>query len=532
MRVLFNARIKTHNNETPAVTAIAVEQGQVISTGSDADVLGQFGRAAETTDMQGRTIWPGLTDAHIHLQHYAFALDMVDCETDTRAECLRRVAERVQQNSQGRQAAGWVRGHGWNQNNWPEGFGTNQELDAVAPQVPVYLTAKSLHAGWANSAALRAAGITRNTPDPKGGRIGRDEHGEPNGLVFESAMELISGAIPTPSPSAIAEALNTAQEALWRVGVTAVHDYDGAACFTALQMLQAEERLRLRVVKSIPLENLEHAIAVGLRSGFGNDFLRIGPVKLFADGALGPRTAAMLQPYEDNPENTGLLLLDNEQVFEYGQQAVEHGIRMAIHAIGDRAVHEVLEGYAQLRRYEQEKGLPPLRHRIEHVQLMHPGDYHRLAELNLTASVQPIQATSDYQMVDRYWGKRGAGAYAFQTLAQSGAKMCFGSDAPVESPNPFWGLHAAVSRQRADGSPDPQGWYPDQRMDLAQALHGFTTGPAYAAGLERKQGRLAPGYFADLIVLEQDPFDLPASSLYQVQPVATMVGGEWVWKAE
>ena len=532
MRVLFNARIKTNNDDNPSVTAIAIDNGQVLLTGSDAEVLGRFGKAAETTDMQGHTIWPGLTDAHIHLQHYAYALDMVNCETDTRAECLRRVAERVQQNQQDHLATAWVRGHGWNQNNWPEGFGTTQELDPVAPLVPIYLTAKSLHAGWANSAALRAAGITRNTPDPKGGRIGRDDHGEPNGLLFESAMDLLASAIPAPSASGIAEALNTAQEALWRVGITAVHDYDGAACFTALQMLQAEERLRLRVVKSIPLENLGHAIAVGMRSGFGNDLLRIGPVKLFADGALGPRTAAMLQPYEGEPENTGLLLLDNEQIFEYGQQAVEHGIRMTIHAIGDRAVHEVLAGYAQLRRYEREKGLPSLRHRIEHVQLMHPDDYHRLAELDLTASVQPIQATSDYQMVDRYWGKRGAGAYAFQTLAKSGATVCFGSDAPVESPNPFWGLHAAVTRQRADGSPESQGWYPDQRMDLAQALHGFTTGPAYAAGLERKQGRLAPGFYADLIVLEQDPFDLPASYLYQVQPVATMVGGEWVWKAE
>ena len=532
MRVLFNARIKTNIDATPQVTAIAIENGQVVQTGGDAEVLGRFGKNHEATDMQGRTIWPGLTDAHIHLQHYADALDMIDCETDTRAECLRRVAERVQQNPPVRPATVWVRGHGWNQNNWPEGFGTTRELDAVAPQVPVYLTAKSLHAGWANSAALRAAGITRNTPDPIGGRIGRDEHGEPNGLLLESAMDLLASAIPAPSPSSVAEALDAAQKALWRVGITAVHDYDGAACFTALQMLQAAERLRLRVVKSIPLENLGHAIAVGLRSGFGNDFLRIGPVKLFADGALGPRTAAMLQPYEGEPENIGLLLLDNDQVFEIGQQAVEHGISLTIHAIGDRAVHEVLEGYARLRHYEREKGLPPPRHRIEHVQLMHPDDYHRLAELNLTASVQPIQATSDYQMVDRYWGKRGAGAYAFQTLAQSGATVCFGSDAPVESPNPFWGLHAAITRQRADGSPDPRGWYPDQRMDLAQALHGFTTAPAYAVGLEGKQGRLAPGFYADLIVLEQDPFDLPASQLYQVQPLATMVGGEWVWKAE
>ena len=531
MRVLFNARIRTNDDRNRTATAIAVEHGRVMLAGSDAEILERYGHVAETQDMQGYTIWPGLTDSHIHLRHYAYSLSMVNCETATRAECLRRVAGQVNQNRQDHRSA-WVLGHGWNQNNWPEGFGSVQDLDDIAPDIPVYLTAKSLHMGWANSAALRAAGISRASPDPEGGRIGRDERGEPNGLVYESAMDLLNNAIPTPSPAEIAAALDAAQATLWRHGITAVHDYDGADCFAALQRLQAEGKLRLRVVKSIPLENLDHAIAVGLRTGFGNDFLRIGPVKLFADGALGPRTAAMFQPYEGEPQNTGILLLDQEQVFAYGQQAVDHGISMAIHAIGDRAVHEVLAGYAHLRRYEREKGLAPLRHRVEHVQLLPPGDQNRLAELNLTASVQPIQATSDLEMVDRYWGSRGDQAYAFKTLLASGARVCFGSDAPVESPDPFLGLHAAVTRQRRDGSPDAQGWYPDQRVDLAQALHGFTTEPAYAVGLESKQGRLAPGYYADLIVLEKDPFDLPASQLYQVQPVATMVGGEWVWKVE
>lgn len=532
MRVLYNARIRTNGEQTGAVTAIAVDHGQVALTGSDAEVLNRCGRSAEAQDMQGRTIWPGLTDAHIHLQYYAFALQMIDCETRTRAECLRRVAERACQTQKGSNRSAWVMGHGWNQNVWPEGFGTVKELDAAAPDAPVYLTAKSLHMGWANSAALRAVNIDRNTPDPEGGKIGRDEHGDPNGLVYESAMELVEKSIPAPSRAELANALDEAQKTLWRMGITAVHDYDGVACFSALQQLQAEEKLRLRVVKGLPVETLERAIALGLHSGFGNDFLRIGSVKLFADGALGPRTAAMLMPYEGEPENTGLLLLNGEQVFQYGQQASAHGISVAIHAIGDRANREVLAGYAKLRRYEREAGLAPLRHRIEHVQLLHPEDYHRLAELNLIASVQPLQATSDMDIVDRYWGQRGEGAYAFRTLLDSGAKMIFGSDAPVESPNPFLGLHAAVTRQRPDGSPDAQGWYPSQRLSLEQSLHAYTTGPAYAAGLEDQQGRLAPGYFADLIVLDRDPFALPASQLYQIQPSAVMVGGEWVWKAE
>ncbi len=528
MRVLYNAHIKTLDPANPTATALAVDAGRVALVGSDAQVLGVTNSPVEQQDMRGQTIWPGFIDAHIHLQHYAFALQMVDCETPTRAECLRRVAEKARATPAGE----WVRGHGWNQNDWPEGFGTTRELDAAAPDQPVYLTAKSLHMAWANSAALRAAGITRATSDPQGGRIGRDENGEPNGLLFESATGLVEDAIPAPGADQIAQAIAAAQRNLAQFGITAVHDYDGAQCFTALQLLQEQGSLKLRVVKGIPLENLEHAIALGLRSGFGNDTLRIGSLKMFADGALGPQTAAMLQPYNENPGNTGVLLLDNEQVFEHGQRASAHGISVAIHAIGDRANHEVLLGYEQLRRYEREQHLPALRHRIEHVQVLHPDDFSRLASLDIIASVQPIHATSDMHMADRHWGSRSAGAYAFRTLIERGTRFCFGSDAPVESPNPFFGLHAAVTRRRADGSPSAEGWYPGQRLALEQALQGFTTGAAYAAGLENQQGKLAPGCFADLIVLTQDPFSLPAQELHRLKPSATMVGGEWAWQAE
>lgn len=525
MRILHHARIRTQWSEKPFATALAIDHGSVVAVGNDDEILQQFS-GTQSQNLQGRTVWPGLTDAHIHLQHYGFALQMIDCETPTQAECLRRVAERAAHIRQG----AWVRGHGWNQNDWPEGFGTAAALDAVAPNHPVYLTAKSLHAAWGNSAALRAAGITRHTPDPAGGKIGRDEHGEPNGLLFESAMNLVSDAIPSPTPSEITQAIEAAQENLWRFGITGAHDYDRGQCFTALQTLQAAGKLQLRVIKSIPLEDLDHAVALGLRTGFGNDFLRIGSVKLFADGALGPRTAAMLQPYEGETDNTGILLLDNEQIFEHGQKAAAHGISMAIHAIGDRANHEVLKAYAHLREYEREQGLPELRHRIEHVQVLHPDDYARLADLHVIASVQPIHATSDMYTANRHWGSRSQGAYAFHTLLESGTRLCFGSDAPVESPNPFLGLHAAVTRQRPDGSPGAEGWYGSQRLALAEALEGFTTGAAYAAGLENQLGRLAPGFFADLIVLDQDPFDLAPGELHQIRPAATMVGGEWVWQ--
>ncbi len=528
MLILFNGRIQTLDPNLPVASALAIEGERIVAVGSDDEVLALANWRSTQLDLNGKTIWPGLTDAHIHLDFYSQGLSYVDCETATRQECLQRVADKVKSVPQG----DWIRGHGWNQNNWPEGFGNTVDLDAVAPQHPVYLTAKSLHACWVNSIALQLAGITSSTPDPAGGKILCDASGSPTGILLESAMGLVEEAIPAITVEDVRENILTAQTNLWRLGITGVHDYDQVRCFSALQLLDAEQKLSLRVVKSIPYDLLPNAVALGLRSGFGSQFLRIGSVKLFSDGALGPRTAAMLQPYEEEPENTGILLLDSEQILEAGQQAAQSGLSLAIHAIGDRANHEVLNAYAQLRQHETDTHRPHLRHRIEHVQILHPQDYDRLAALDVIASVQPIHATSDMLMADRFWGDRSAGAYAYGTLMRSGASLAFGSDAPVEQPNPFLGLHAAVTRQRADGQPHPQGWYPDQRLTLMEALAGFTTGAAFAAHQENSLGRLSVGYLADLILLPADPFSLPPEDLYRIRPVATMVGGNWVWYSD
>ncbi len=528
MLILFNGRIQTLDPNLPVASALAIESDRIVSVGSDDEVLALANWRSTQLDLNGKTIWPGLTDAHIHLDFYSQGLSYVDCETATRQECLQRVADKVKSVPQGE----WIRGHGWNQNSWPEGFGNAADLDAIAPQHPVYLTAKSLHACWVNSTALQLAGITSSTPDPAGGKILRDVSSSPTGILLESAMELVKSSIPAITVEDVRENILTAQTKLWRLGITGVHDYDQVRCFSALQLLDAEQRLSLRVVKSIPYDLLPNAVALGLRSGFGSQFLRIGSVKLFSDGALGPRTAAMLQPYEEEPENTGILLLDSEQILEAGQQAAQSGLSLAIHAIGDRANHEVLNAYAQLRQHETDTHRPHLRHRIEHVQILHPQDYDRLAALDVIASVQPIHATSDMLMADRFWGNRSAGAYAYGTLMRSGASLAFGSDAPVEQPNPFLGLHAAVTRQRPDGQPHPQGWYPDQRLTLMEALAGFTTGAAFAAHQENSLGRLSMGYLADLILLPEDPFSLPPEDLYRIQPVATMVAGNWVWYSD
>jgi predicted amidohydrolase YtcJ len=437
---------------------------------------------------------------------------------------LQRVAQKVESTPVGE----WVRGHGWNQNDWPEGFGSAALLDEVAPNHPVYLTAKSLHASWANSAALKLAGVDPLTPDPANGMIQRDVDGNPTGILFENAVELVERVIPSPRQEEITAAIMLAQFSLLKVGVTCVHDFDGHECFRALQNLEASGKLKLRVVKGIPLQDLGNAASLGLQSGFGSEYVRIGPVKLFADGALGPQTAAMLEPYENQPGNSGLLFLNADQIFEYGQRTARSGLSLAIHAIGDRANREVLKAYARLRDFESGEGLPHLPHRIEHVQVLHPDDLPLLARLGITASMQPIHATSDMDTADIYWGKRARYAYAFRSLRELGTRLIFGSDAPVESPNPFWGLHAAVTRQRHSGYPSPEGWYPQEKLTLQQALESYTIHPAHVAGWGNRIGRLAPGYHADLIVLPRDPFQIDPDELESLEPTRVMVGGEWV----
>jgi predicted amidohydrolase YtcJ len=299
----------------------------------------------------------------------------------------------------------------------------------------------------------------------------------------------------------------------------------------ALQILDTAGRLKLRVTKSVPLDLLPHAHALGLRTGFGSQHLQIGSVKVFMDGALGPRTAAMLQPYLNEPENRGILNMDGEQFFEQSRQAADVGLSMTAHAIGDRAMHEILDGYEQLRNYERERGLPALRHRIEHVQIVHPDDALRLSKLGIIASMQPIHATSDMFAAEKYWGERVNLAYAWRTQLDAGATLAFGSDAPVEVPNPFLGLYAAVTRRRLDGQPGPLGWHPEQCLSMQEALSAYTTGAAYAAGREDQLGRLSPGHYADLIVLEQDPFICSPDDLLTMRSTATMLAGEWLWQA-
>jgi predicted amidohydrolase YtcJ len=525
MKLLYNAHIYTQDESQSIASAIVIDRERVNAVGDTNDLLSQYPNA-EKKDMNGRLILPGLTDAHLHLHHYALSLQKIDCETNTNEECLRRVEERVKK----AKPSEWVLGHGWNQNvwgNWPHA----SELDAIAPNNPIFLTAKSLHAAWANTPALKLANVTAQTLDPQNGQIQRDAKDNATGILLETAMELVGNIIPAPGIEEIANAIEKAQSNLWKMGLTGVHDFDRRESFMALQRLHAQGKLKLRVLKNIPVELLDQAFELGLRAGFGDDWLRIGSVKVFMDGALGPHTAAMFQPYIGEADNRGILNMDGEELFEYGRKAAQVGLGMTVHAIGDRANHEVLNAYEQLRTYENENHFPTLRHRIEHVQVIHSDDASRLGKMNIIASMQPIHATSDMLMADQLWGpERSRLAYAMKTQLDFGARLALGSDAPVESPNPFWGLHAAITRRRADGSPSPDGWYPEQKLTMAEAVAGYTLGPAYAANMEDRLGKLAPNYLADLIVLEKDIFTCNPNDLLTLESSATMIGGEWVFE--
>lgn len=530
--VLYNGVIHTQHSTQPLVGAVAISGGRIAALGSSDDMRGLLAPGGEAIDLGGRMVIPGLVDAHVHLAWYANFLSNVDL---TRARSAQHAAELVAERARQLPPGEWVRGRGWSQDNWPDhAFPTAAQLDALVPDHPVYLSAHSGHAAWGNSLALRIAQISAATPDPPGGRIARDESGNPTGVLFESAMELAERIVPQPSPEQIAEEVREAIGRAHRGGLTGVHDFDGAAAFQAYQLLRQRGELTLRIVKSIPLDLLDHAVALGLRWGFGDDFLRIGGVKMFADGALGPRTAWMIAPYDGEPDNYGICTLEPEEMVERISRASAAGLPSAIHAIGDQAVHHVLNAYETVRAQEAARGMPrhAMRHRIEHVQIIHPDDAHRLGLLGVIASMQPNHATSDMLMADRYWGNRADYAYNWRLQLDAGAVLALGSDAPIEPIEPLPNIQAAVTRRRADGAPSLAGWRsgPDgrARLTVEEAIQGFTIGPAYAAGLEGRLGRLAPGFLADLVVLSQDIITCDPMAIGSTGVHGTMVGGQWV----
>lgn len=530
-RVIVNARIRTLDEGQPTATALALSGDRIVAVGNDDDIRALASAGTTIDNLEGRSILPGFVDAHLHWRGTSesrLEIELYDLKSSSVA--VERVAERVKMTPKGE----WISGYGWSQGTWDDpSFPTAQDLDAVSPDHPVVLRARSGHATWVNSLAMRIAGIDASTVDPVGGQLTRDEQGNPTGILLEwTAMDLVTAHIPPATLESIVRKMALAQDVALTLGMTGIHDFDWRESFQALQVLRERRELSLRVIKQINRDYFNSMIDLGLRQGFGDDWIRIGNLKIFADGALGPRTAAMIDPYEGEPENYGVVVTDKEDTFEMVSRASAAGVASSVHAIGDRAVHDLLDVYEAVRKQEAARGETPdqRRHRIEHVQLIHPSDVNRLAELKLIASMQPIHATSDMPFAELYWGERNAYSYNPKLQLDRGVVVAFGSDSPVEAMGPIAGIHAAVTRRRPDGSPGPDGWYPEARISIDQAVRGYTTGPAYAGGTDDHIGMLKAGYLADIVVLDHDLYETAPDDLLGVKVMGTMVGGQWKYR--
>nr|MBC7245112.1 amidohydrolase [Chloroflexota bacterium] len=525
--ILFNGRVYTMDNKLPLAEAVAVRNGRILAVGDNATIRALAGADTEQLDVQGRTVLPGFTDAHIHLVHYGLSLAQVPLDgVPSLSEAVARVAERAQKAKPGE----WIRGWGWNRNLWPgAAFPTKWDLDPVTPHNPVYLYSKDGHSAWVNSLALQLAGITMDTPDPPGAQLERDaQTGEPTGLLKEdAAMKMVERVAGQVSLSEKVTAVRTAVEQLHRFGLVGVHVPEEPHDLSAVQEVWLKGELDLRVNMMIPAEHLDDALRLGLRSGFGDEFLRLCAVKAFADGSLGTRSADMFAPYEGEPNNCGIEVTSSAQLSKLVAACTKGGWNIAIHAIGDRANCRALDA---LEEHWQDWSRLGLRPRIEHVQLISPQDLPRLGAMGVIASMQPIHCTSDMIMADRYWGARCSSAYAWRSLLETGAVLAFGSDAPVETPNVLSGIFAAVTRQREDGTL-PGGWYPEQCLTVPEAVYAYTMGTAYASGEERIKGSLSVGKLADMVVLSQDIFDVPAQELLHTRVEMTILAGEVVYRA-
>ncbi len=534
--LLTHGIIHTMDPAHPRASTVAIRAGRVVAVGG-AELLEMAGPGSRTVDLEGHCVLPGLIDSHLHLVGYALGLQQLDLSgVRSLAELQQRVAARVAQTPPGQ----WIQGGGWNQEQWPERrFPTAADLDRSTTDHPVVLMAKSGHALVANSPALQRAGVTAATPDPPGGRIVRDDAGQPSGLLLEEAIPLMRQVMPRWSAAEIATILPTAFAQAWQVGLTAVHDMAGSV-EEEPEILDAYLRLReagwdgrpehggelgLRIVHYLPIAALDRVAELPIRVLPGDDWLRVGGIKAFADGALGPRTAMMLDPYIGEPDNRGIATLERHVLDELVRRAMALGLPMAVHAIGDGANRMVLDVFERAR--ESSPREKALRQRIEHVQLIHPTDQRRLAGLGMVASMQPIHAPQDAAMADRYWGERTAMAYAWRSLLDAGASLAFGSDCPVESLNPFLGIHAAVTRAPVNGT-RASGWRTEQCLSVTEALRAYTWGAAYAAGLEERLGSLAAGKWADLIVLDRDILAVEPAEIRETRVLRTMVGGQWV----
>ena len=516
--ILVNGRVVTLDGKRPRATAVAIAGDRIAAVGGDREVRELRGPRTRVVDLKKRTVVPGLVDAHAHLLSLGQMLETVDLRGTTSAA---EVVDRVKRAA--RRPGDWIIGRGWDQNDWPDAaFPHRRLLDAALADRPVLLTRIDGHAVWVSSAALRRANVGAKTPDPAGGRILR-EGGEPTGVLVDTAIDLIEKHVPRPDAATRERRLRAAIDRCVELGLTGVHDMGvEAETFEVLRRMAREGQLKIRVYAVGSHEEAEATLAGKPELG---PHLTRRAVKLYADGALGSRGAALLEDYRDDPGNRGLELIEPKRLVDLARRAHAGGWQLAVHAIGDRANRVVLDAFEQALGAD----LSRARFRIEHAQVVSPADLPRFARTGVIASMQPTHATSDMPWAEQRLGKeRLVGAYAWQTLLRSGARLAFGSDFPIEEVNPLLGLYAAISRQDERGGPKG-GWMPAERLGIEDALRGFTAGAAYAAFEENERGTLRPGMSADLTIFDGDLLGADPRTLLKRKVIATMVGGRFVY---
>ncbi|HXY26325.1 MAG TPA: amidohydrolase [Candidatus Acidoferrum sp.] len=524
-----HGRIYTNDPAEPWAEALAVADGKISCVGKLAHVLLDCGGSQEgavTVDLHGQFVMPGFNDAHIHLG--AAAADAMAVQLNGVAsveELQKRLADAVANHKEGE----WITGAGWDHTLWAEKrFPNRQQLDAVAPKNPVILTHISGHVAVANSLALKRAEIDKTTPNPPGGEIEHDSLGEPTGMLKEdSAMNLVNVRIPDPSPEQRRHAIELVLENVAKNGVTSVQDNSAWEDFQVYQQLKTEGKLTVRITEWLPfnasLDDLQNMRAQG---GTRDPWLKTGALKAVTDGALGSRTAAMLEPYSDDPSTTGIYTYDPEKLQAMAIERDRAGFQLAFHAIGDRANRIALDVFEAVAKANKPRDR---RDRIEHAQVVAPMDFQRFKQLNVIASMQPSHQTTDMRWAeDRIGAERIKGAYSWATMLHNGVHLAFGTDYPVEVVSPFRGLYACVTRQRPEGGPR-NGWEPQEKISLEDCIRSYTSGSAYAEFEEGKKGELKQGEYADFIVLSSDLTRIPASEYTKTKVVQTIVGGKPVF---
>jgi predicted amidohydrolase YtcJ len=509
------------------------DNGKIIAVGAAKDVAARAPQAKHV-DMAGRTVLPGLIDAHGHVFGLGAMLTQLDLSATTSLQqALGAIADYARANPQG----AWLRGRGWNQENWKLGrFPTAKELDGVVGERPVWLERVDGHAGWANSRALALAGITDKTPDPAGGKIVRDADGHATGVLVDAAKGLMEKVLPQPTEQEGRVMLDRALQKMASVGLTGAHDAGITVAQDKLYRDYADHgKLTARIYAMIggTGPDFDQLSKNGPVNSYGKDMYALRAVKLYSDGALGSRGAALLAPYSDDPHSHGLLFHSNQEIDAMIAKAMKKGYQVNVHAIGDAGNKQILDVFAkEIPANRAKNGGNELRHRIEHAQVVALADIPRFKSIGIIPSMQPTHATSDKNMAEQRIGaKRMEGAYAWRTFLQQGSRIACGSDFPVEAPNPFFGIHAAVTRQDAGGQPIA-GWYPEQEMSLKEAFRCFTLDAAYAGHQEKTLGSLEVGKYADFIVIDRDLFKMSPYDIYKTGVLETWVAGHQVYRKQ